>query len=307
MIKLIKRKIERLYMENYRNVKNPSSVEDQIEKLKLRGCIIEDEAKATRTLEQINYYRLAHYFKPFLKDKKTYFEGTSFNKVLRIYDFDRFLRFLVLEVLEEIEISLRACVSNYHSRKYGSTGYLNPSTFDVKHNQQSFMNKIERMIDANNEKEFVIHHKKKYGGAFPLWVIMELFSFGTLSFFFSDMKVQDKKEVADKYYNINYRLLENWIFSLSDLRNHCAHYNRLYANTIGQIPKVPEDIGDFKGYKIKNTLFDYLLISKQLYLRNGNWDERILKALLKLSQSYSDVIKLCNFGFPDNWLEMLSK
>lgn len=289
-------------MDNYNNVKTPATTAQQLEKLMNRGCIIEDMEQAVETLEHINYYRLAHYFTPFLKDKKHYVEGVTFNNIVRIYDFDRYLRFLVLEVLEEIEISLRACVSNYHSMKYGATGYLNPSTFDVKHNHQAFINKIERMVEANEDKDFVIHHKKKYGGAFPLWVIMELFSFGTLSFFFCDMKIGDKKEIAEKYYGVNYRSLESWIFALSDLRNHCAHYNRLYANSIGQPPKCPEKL---ENYQMKNTLFDYILVMKQLYLRNGYWNERFLKALYKLTGRYSDVIKLENFGFPENWSELL--
>ena len=60
---------------------------------------------------------------------------------------------------------------------------------------------------------------------------MELFSFGTLAFFYKDMHSGDKKELADRYYGCSSADLDNWLFCLNELRNYCAHYNRLYGNT----------------------------------------------------------------------------
>ena len=77
-----------------RRVKSPATVEDQIEKLRSRGCIIEDMDHAVCALSNINYYRLAHYFAVFLETKSKYREGTSFETVMHIYDFDRLLRSL---------------------------------------------------------------------------------------------------------------------------------------------------------------------------------------------------------------------
>ena len=43
-------------------VKRPTTLDEQIEKLKERGCIIGDEGYAKQVLGQINYYRLTAYF-----------------------------------------------------------------------------------------------------------------------------------------------------------------------------------------------------------------------------------------------------
>ena len=281
----------------FRKVKSPSTVEDQIEKLKSRGCIVEDYDHAVCALSNINYYRLAHYFAVFLETKNHYREGTSFEAVMHIYDFDRLLRSLLLLALEEVEITMRANVSNYHALKYGALGYLNDSSFDARHNHKSFLKKIDRMIENNTGEQLVTHHMKKYGGAFPLWVIMELFSFGNLNAFFSDMKTEDKRAVAENAFDLPYRCVENWLQCLSELRNHCAHYNRLYANPLSSVPKqIPGS-----ERHMSNTLYDYILILKQLYPRNEIWNTAFAGKLSLLMAEYNEVVDLNCLGFPSDW------
>ncbi len=285
----------------YRKVKSPSTVEDQIEKLRSRGCIIEDYDHAVCALSNINYYRLAHYFAVFLETKNRYRDGTSFEAVMHIYDFDRLLRSLLLLALEEVEITMRANISNYHALKYGALGYLNGSSFDARHNHKAFLKKIDRMIENNTGEQLVTHHMKKYGGAFPLWVIMELFSFGNLNAFYSDMKTEDKRAVAENAFDLPYRCVENWLQCLSELRNHCAHYNRLYANTLSAVPKqIPNS-----ERRLSNTLFDYILILKQLYPRNEIWNTAFAGKLALLMAEYNEVVDLNCIGFPSDWQAQL--
>ena len=285
----------------YRQVKSPATVEDQIEKLKSRGCIIEDMDHAVCALSNINYYRLAHYFAIFLETKSHYREGTSFEVVMHIYDFDRLMRSLLLLALEEVEITMRANISNYHALKYGALGYLNEASFDTKHNHKAFLKKIDRMIENNTGEQLVTHHIKKYGGAFPLWVIMELFSFGALNTFYSDMKVEDKRAIAEAAFDMPYRCVENWLNCLSELRNQCAHYNRLYANELSSVPKCPPDM----DRTMSNTLFDYIIVLKKLYPRSDVWNTAFAAKLTLLIAEYSEVIDLSYIGFPENWEDIL--
>ena len=89
------------------DVKQYTTIQEQLEKLKYRNCFIENTARATEILESINYYRLTAYFLPFKKSDDTYIEGTTLEKVYQIYEFDRKLRHLLFEIIEEIEIMLR--------------------------------------------------------------------------------------------------------------------------------------------------------------------------------------------------------
>ena len=285
----------------YRQVKSPATVEDQIEKLLSRGCIIEDMDHAVCALSNINYYRLAHYFAIFLETKSKYREGTSFEVVMHIYDFDRLLRSLLLLALEEVEITMRANISNYHALKYGALGYLNESSFDTRHNHKAFLKKLDRMIENNTGEQLVTHHMKKYGGAFPLWVIMELFSFGALNTFYSDMKIEDKRAIAEAAFDLPYRCVENWLNCLSELRNQCAHYNRLYANNLSSVPKQPPDM----QRNMSNTLFDYIIVLKKLYPRSDVWNTAFAAKLTLLIAEYREVIDLSYIGFPENWEDIL--
>lgn len=286
----------------YKSVKNPATIRAQIDKLRSRGCVIEDEERAEFVLSNINYYRLVHYFAVFLDKNGSYREGTTFEKVMRVYDFDRLLRSLLLTALEEVEISMRAHISNYHALKYGALGYLNDSTFDFHHNHKYFISKIDRLVESNTGEAMVTHHMKKYGGSFPLWVIMELFSFGMLNTFYSDLKTDDKKAIADKSFGISYRCVEDWLYCLSDLRNACAHYTRLYANKLENVPKQP---GDYHR-PLTNSVYDHILILKRLYPRDDAWRTTFLMRLEMLLMEYADAVELEHIGFPPEWREELA-
>ena len=282
--------------------KIPSTINEQIAKLKERGCIIEDEKKARETLKYINYYRISNYFEPFSISKRRYEEGTTFEKIMQIYEMDRKLRSVLIAALEEIEIALRAAVSNFHALKYGATGYLNPSSFDRSHNHQGFMSRVNYLIECNDEREFVKHYNSKYGGKFPLWVVMELFSFGTLAFFYKDMQSADKKALANDFYGCSASELDNWIFCMNELRNYCAHYNRLYGNRFPVLPKTPRDFEP----ELSDDVFGYIIVMKQLYHDKKNWNERVVKPISRMLKKNANAARLSDLGFPENWAKLMS-
>lgn len=273
--------------------KLPATVEEQLAKLKERGCTVEDEEYAIYTLTNINYFRLAHYFSLYLTEEGKYREGTRFKDVMQVYDFDRKLRSLLMGALEQIEIALRAHCSNYHAIKYGATGYLSGQNFSHVHNHKTFLSRINRLIEANEDSQMVQHYLKKHGGQFPLWVIMELFSFGGLNMFYSDLKPQDKMDIAKKYYKTSSGDLENKLRKMTELRNHCAHYHRLYDWEIGDI------------HSAEGSVFDYILIMKELYNNGGKFREDFIRPFRRLYFDYTNEVDLSMLGFPENWLDVL--
>lgn len=284
--------------------KIPATIDEQIAKLKERGCVIEDEAAARETLKYINYFRLSNYFEPFSVSKHEYEEGTSFGKIMRIYEMDRKLRSILLAALEEVEITLRAAISNYHALKYGALGYLNPSAFDRSHNHQGFISRINHLIESNSERELVRHYKRHHDGKFPLWVVMELFSFGTLAFFFKDMQSADKKTLAGDFFGCSSAEMDNWIFCLNELRNYCAHYSRLYASSFPVFPRTPKAL-DTK-LELANDVFGYMMVMKQLYHNKSNWNERVVKPVSRLLRKNGGIIRLGDLGFPEGWETFLA-
>lgn len=130
-------------------VKKFSTYDELLNKLRDRGCIINNASACIEVLKNIGYYRLSAYFYPFMQEDKTFVEKLSFDKVYRIYEFDRKLRNLLLTALEVIEISLRARLAHFHSEKYGPQGYLNASNFNKKHQSAVFTGKINIAISNN--------------------------------------------------------------------------------------------------------------------------------------------------------------
>ena len=81
-----------------RFTKPPLTYQEQIELLVSRGMRIDNYGRARRYLSHLNYYRLAAYWLPFEQDHAShnFKPGTTFDKVIEHYIFDRELRLLVL-------------------------------------------------------------------------------------------------------------------------------------------------------------------------------------------------------------------
>lgn len=282
-------------------IKKATTFDEQLKKIEERGCIVGDKNFALYALKHINYYRFTAYFLPFKNDEDRYFANTTFNKIYRIYEFDRQLRALLFSVIEEIELTLRTQFSYYHGHKYGSMGYLDESNYRNKHDHKRFMKHINKSIQNNKTQAFVKHHIEKYGGNFPIWVIIELFTFGELSFFYSDMHVQDQKEIAYNLFKTTYFNVSAWLRCITDLRNYCAHYSRLYYNIFPAIPPTPKGL----SYTLNRQAFDYILVLKFLYFDPVKWLNSIIPRLEVLIEEYSDCIHLNHIGFPENWSQLL--
>ena len=65
-------------------VKLPTTYKEQIEKLRSRGCIINDDEACEAILKDIGYYRLSAYFLPFKTSDGKYRGGISFARIYHI-------------------------------------------------------------------------------------------------------------------------------------------------------------------------------------------------------------------------------
>lgn len=52
---------------------------------------------------------------------------------------------------------------------------MDKDNFSDKHDAVKFQEKIEQCLKENEKTLVVRHHREKYGGRFPLWVIVEFF------------------------------------------------------------------------------------------------------------------------------------
>jgi len=284
--------------------KQPATFDDQMRKLRERECEISDEEFCRRVLAKVNYYRLSAYFLTYKQSDGNYLPDTSFDKAYRVYEFDRKLRGILFAAIEEVEISMRAEIAYFHAHTYGALGYMDSANHNGKHDHERFREQLEREVSASATALFVKHHQKKYGGKFPIWVAVELFTFGMLSRFYADMKTDGQNAVAGML-STSVANVKSWLHCCTVLRNICAHYGRLYFRTFSVIPanrnltKLPDDCATDK-------LFGAVYALRGLFLDKQRWNSEFMPSLSALIDEYSDVVELRHIGFPNEWKVVLA-
>lgn len=280
-------------------LKPPTTYEEQLQILHQRGVRFEDSERCRSVLAAVSYYRLTAYFLPF-KKKDGGYNGVAFERVYQIYEFDRKLRRILFSAVEEIEVFLRAQLAYFHAHTYGAEGYENPANFSPRHDAEKFRANIDREISNNRTVLFVKHHLEQYDGHFPIWVIMELFSFGMLSRFFSDLKPSDQKRLSRALYQASTKEVRSWLRCCTDLRNICAHYGRLYYRIFPATPA---------GFDLKPAqqcrLWGAVLSVRALYPDAQKWNTEILPAMEALFEEYKQEIDLYHLAFPKDWSDQL--
>lgn len=239
------------------HLKERKTFEEQLDILKDRNVIIEDEEEALHTLSKINYYRLSAYGLTLKKkDKNVYNYGVTFNQIKRIYDFDKRLRELFLYYLETVEIEFRTKIAYHHAHDFSALGYKKSKHFKSAYYHRLFLEKLEEAIQKSSKELFVIHHKSKYKGLFPFWVAIEVTSFGDLSRLYRNLLRETKIKVIE-HLNIPPETVASWLHTLSYIRNICAHYGRLYGKNI----VIKPSLSKFKSKNINNnTVFAIVFI-----------------------------------------------
>lgn len=285
-------------------VKPPTTYKEQAELLKSRNLYIENSENAEKVLQRINYYRLTAYGLT-LKDplnKDQYINGSSFNKMLSLYEFDRKLRLLLLGVLETIEIAFRTHISYETAHKFGPLGYKDKENFINEKFHQDSLDEMETLISKSRKGElFIEHHFKKYGGQIPIWAVIEVTSFGFISKFYRNLNEDVKKHIAKIYYNVPYFYLESWLQTLSNVRNICAHYGRLYNKKLTFKPRLFRE--ELKHFDNQHTFAAIYITERLLNKAEGL---RFITDLEALILEYEDVIDFLHIGFPLTWKELLN-
>lgn len=287
--------------------------DEQIERLKnVHNLLIPDEKIALEILMKVNYYRLSAYGIGLVRedDREKYKDGITLEHIYRLYNFDSIFRNKLIHVIEQLEIQLRAQISNFLALKYGSEGYMNQDNFADKETKKggsihtAIIESFIKERDHQKNAPFVKHHMDKYEGRFPVWVAIELFTFGNLSSLYSIMKNEDRKEIA-KLYNTEPNYLGSWILALVEIRNICAHYSRLYNMPLKQSPHMYSEYRKYKSGTI-NKVFPALIAVKRMLNSDNRWTDFRMQ-LEELMDKYEDVVILSFMGFPEEWKTILSK
>lgn len=280
----------------------PMTINEQVENLTSIGLIVEDEEYAKKVLNDISYFRLVKAYSLTLKSKNgNYAENVSFEQLVELYRFNANFRQIIFPEIEKVEINVRCRIANYFAEQYGVLGYMETNNFVNAEYHQDFMDDVEEEIRRNSKAPFVKNFRDNYdGGKLPIYALVEVFSFGTLSKFYKNMKNPDKKAVA-KSFGVGYTYLESWLESFSYVRNICAHYGRLYNAKLSKTPMLYKEYSEL-GIR-NNRIFGVLLCLKQLLKNDSHWNI-FVENIEILFEKYESV-DIKTMGFPEKWKELL--
>ena len=179
----------------------PMTIEAQIENLKSLGLIINDEDKAKNFLNDVSYFRLVKAYSLGLKQKNSNYDaGVTFDELVELYLFNANFRQILFNQIERVEINLRCRLGNYFSIKYGVLGYEDSANFVNASYHMDLLNEIQNEISRSRKTAFVKNFKNNYvDGKIPMYALVELFSFGTLSKFYKNMNLSKTPALYKQY------------------------------------------------------------------------------------------------------------
>lgn len=210
----------------------------------------------------INGYKDLFLDVPTISGEK-YKHGTTFDEVYALYEFDREVRHIYLKYLLKVENSFKTVIAHEFSRLYGHDNYLklenfnaeassdkttlrriaNSNHLDIKTDADKIaslsaeenisavvklMGDIQQEIARQMSKhhQIVTHYMSEYG-YIPLWVLVNVLTFGKITMFYKLMKPEDKAHVA-KSFKIPSDELHKYMDLCSLARNKCAHDERFF-------------------------------------------------------------------------------
>lgn len=282
----------------------PMTIDEQVENLKSIGLIVDDEEYAKKILNDISYFRLVKAYSLNLKPKNgCYDKQTTFKEIVDLYLFNANFRQIIFPKIEKVEINVRCRVANFFAKQYGVLGYLQAENFADENYHAQFLKDINEEIGRNSKAPFVRNFRENYeGGNLPIYALVEVFSFGTLSKFYKNMLNKDKKAIA-KSFGVGYTYFESWLESISYVRNICAHYGRIYN---AKLSKTPILYKEYTQVGIgNNRIYGVLLCLKHLLKNDVHWNLFVDKIEL-LFDKYQ-YVKISTMGFPENWRELLQQ
>lgn len=299
------------------------TLDEQIEILKGKNLVIDNEEYAKEVLLRENYFFLNGYRLPLMKskDNKVYIDGVKFEELYSLLLFDRKLRNIVFKNILIIENNLKSVISYQLSLKYGykEKNYLNPNNFNTSSEKRKQVNdlltKMKRQIKINATQHSATSHYLNNYGYIPLWVLVKVLSFGIVSELFSILKKEDQYAIVD-IYGLDIKNFLEYLPILSNYRNLCAHEDILYDN---KTARTIEDCRYHKELKIpimnnefiygKNDLFALVIIIKSM-LKDNEVNDFVLEvknALDNLEYNLRSIPInkiLDRMGFPDNWMDI---
>ncbi len=274
-------------------MKPPLSYDDMIWLLKKRWLSCWDEDKLKHYLQHTGYYRLSAYFKSYQTKDDKFFPWTIFDEIWDLYIFDRKLRLHTLDAIEKIEVSLKANINDILSLKKWCFRYLDKTNFDIlpwSFDEKMYSDLCNRIDDIKkSNRDIVKYYQSKYDTQdLPSRILFQELTIWEISNIYNIFSQAIRQEIADVYW-VYERDLKNWIQTLMNIRNICAHHWRLWNRRYVFKARVNDTVLKSKFQKWENNMW-YLEVVPNYY----NLILIIMHLLKKINRNFDWLTDLIN-------------
>lgn len=223
--------------------KPPLPISEQVDLLASRGVVITRKETAANVLRHINYYRFSGYGIPFEITRHKFIPGTKFEDILALYNFDHALRLVMQDALGLYESTIRTIVARHLSSNYSCPFiHENHTTFYYDCNHLDLITQLHKDADKAGTELFIEHYKTTYADfpKLPIWILVEVTTFGTLSKLVSGLKFRDQSLMSAEF-KLPRNLFVTSLHTAAYVRNLCAHHRRLWNRDLAISMKLPND------------------------------------------------------------------
>lgn len=300
----------------YQYPKQILTIEQQVQSYVDAGMEIKSREDVEKALKSVGFYRLRGYsFHLYDNVDKKYVQGTKFEDIFQLYQFDQELSGLIFAMISKIEVALRVRLVEALLVHGDSLILQDSSIFKEKKMYWQNMSTIASEIARSNDV-FIKHNFDKHEGEIPVWAVVEVLSFGTLSKIIKNLKTGTGSAYSILAANYQYiskksnlvnpsqKMFTSWVHGVSILRNMCAHNSRIYNRTIHTTPEILEE-DKVIPLPAHNGLYQILLAMKYLRSSDDEWTV-FVDAFDKLIQNNISVISFTAMNLPVDWKAHLS-
>lgn len=228
--------------------------DEQIKKLEDLGIsfVSKSKTEAKYILKNNNYFfKLAYYRKNFIKDTVKGYE-CDFHALSELAIIDMRLRYILIQMCLDIEHSIKCKLLDLITEDNSEDGYRIVQDF-ISDENGGDLNRIFSNYGYTDENgDFIVFKKfEKYYLNPPIWVCLEIMTFGQLSAF------------VEYYYKLNndqeLKLISQSMRLIKNIRNKCAHSEPIIIKLKAGKKQLP--------YTIKQEVNSYSFTNKQLYVK----------------------------------------
>lgn len=283
--------------------------------------------KMAKFLFKNGYYRVSRYAKFAISYSSVLKKKPNSKFLFNLYEFDNELKIELFKIIRNVEIIFRNYVSYYMTINTSNTiFYLDKSCYTPSKSEKNKASRDKNIAafskffhELQDKEKSIRTDIKKYpelkdyrsGGQYyneklPAWVLFEYVDFGTIVTLFEYLNAAYRNKILSKMYkvkNVNKGItkeFDTWLNAVRNLRNKCAHHNRVIGTTSSIVSKSSQETVKF-NMQSQTDLFSRLYaISKFLNQNERNRFKQKILILIRKFEKCMVSFDLLNI-LPTDW------